>query len=295
MTPSTTTNKPATTAKQKAAAEQAELAAAEAAAAPDAEAPAETPAEPEAPILPTEKTKPTLTAESAKVFLYGEEKIGKTTTAAALDPEHTLLLATEEGYGALEAFVKPIGSWEEFRSVGPELRKGGHPFKTIVIDTVDELLKLCTDKVLTDLGVSYAGDLEFGKGWAAVTDEFRLRVGALCRLGLGVWFISHAKEEEVKTRTGSITVTSPTIGGGSRKWLLGFVDYILLARAEQGEEGEQRLVRTRPSETYRAGGRGGPDGRGILPDPLPLNAIAIRDAMAKATAELVAPAEEKAA
>jgi hypothetical protein len=267
-----------------------------------AAAPAETPAEaPPAPpsILPTEKTKPSLTADSAKVFLYGEEKIGKTTTAAALDPEHTLLLATEEGYGALEAFVKPIGSWEEFRAIGPELLKGGHPFKTIVIDTVDELLKLCTDKVLQDLGVSYAGDLEFGKGWAAVTDEFRLRVGALCRLGLGVWFISHAKEEEVKTRTGSITVTSPTIGGGSRKWLLGFVDYILLARSEQtADQGEVRVVRTRPAENYRAGGRGGPDGKGVLPDPIPLDAAVIRDAMATATAELVAApatAEEKKA
>lgn len=259
---------------------------AEAAADAAAAAEPEQAAEPEpVSILPTAKTKPTLTAEAAKVFLYGEEKIGKTTTAGALDPDHTLFLATEEGYGALEAFVKPIGSWEEFRTIGPELFKGDHPYNTIVIDTVDELLKLCTDKVLTDLGVSYAGDLEFGKGWAAVTDEFRLRVGALCRLGLGVWFISHSKEEEVKTRTGSITVTAPTLGGGSRKWLLGFVDFILLARSEQGEEGERRVLRTVATENYRAGGRVD------LPDPIPLDAAALREAMAAATAQLQRPAE----
>lgn len=226
--------------------------------------------------LPTEKTTPTLDVETAKVLLYGPPKIGKTTLAASLDPEHTLFVATEPGLGALSVFAQQVRSWEEFRQIGPELHKGEHQFKTVVIDTVDELHKMCTDAVLKQLGVSYPGDLEFGKGWAAVTDEFRLRVGALSSLGLGVWFISHAKDEEIKQRVGSITKAVPTISGAARKWLTGFCDFIFYAGSEQTADGEQRVLHTAATENFEAGGRV------PLPDPLPLDATALREALVAA-------------
>jgi hypothetical protein len=252
-----------------------------------AQQPAQQPAElAQLSILPTDKTKPTLSAETAKGLLYGPPKIGKTETIANLDPDHTLMLATEAGYGALEAFVKPVGSWTEFRAVGPELKKGGHPFTTLAVDTVDELFKFCTDQVMKDLKITHPSDLDYGKGWAAVTDEFRLRVGALCSLGLGVWFISHSVDRDVKTRTGGeLTVTSPSLSGKAREWLLGFVDYILYARSEVGEEGETRVVRTVATENYVAGGRV------VLPDPLPLNAAAIKGAISEAVGARHAAAE----
>lgn len=238
--------------------------------------------------LPTQMTPPSLNPDTAKVLLYGPPKIGKTTLAATVDPEHTLLLATEAGYGALEAFVQPITSWNQFRQVGPALLENEHQFKTLVIDTVDELYKFCTEQVMLDLGVKHPADLEYGRGWGAVSDEFRLRVGALCALGLGVWFISHSKEEEVKARVGSITVTSPTLTGGGRKFLLGFVDFILLARSEVHEDGERRVLRTAATENFEAGGRV------TLPDPLPLEAGALREAMLAAAPKLPELVAEKA-
>lgn len=227
--------------------------------------------------LPTQKMQPTLDIETAKVLLYGPPKIGKTTLAAGLDPDHTLLIATEKGYGALEAFVQPINTWAEFRQIGPDLHDGDHHFRTLVIDTVDELFKFCTEQVMKDLGIKHPSDLEYGKGWGAVTDEFRLRVGALCSLGLGVWFVSHAKDEEIKQRIGSITVTSPTLSGGPRKWLMGFVDFIFLARSEVHEDGEVRVLRTTATENFEAGGRV------PLPDPILLEAGALREALTEAS------------
>lgn len=226
--------------------------------------------------LPTEKTTPTLDVQTAKVLLFGPPKIGKTTLVANLDPDRTLFVATEPGLGALSVYAEPVRSWEEFRAIGPELHTGDHNFTTVAIDTVDELHKMCTDYVLKQLGVNYPGDLEFGKGWAAVTDEFRLRVGALSSLGLGVWFISHAKEEEIKQRIGTITKMVPTISGGARKWLTGFVDFILYAGSEQTADGENRVLRTSATENFEAGGRW------PLPDPLPLDAGALREALAAA-------------
>lgn len=241
--------------------------------------------------LPTEKTTPTLDPATAKVLLAGAPKVGKTTLASQIDPEHTLILATEPGYGAIEAYVQPVGSWEAFREVGAELASGKHHFTTVVIDTVDELYKMCTDTVLRSLGITHPSDLDYGKGWAAVTDEFRLRIAKLCALGLGVWFISHAEDKEIEQRVGTITKSVPSLGGKAGKWLTGFVDFILFATVEQGAEGDERLLRTAATENFEAGGRV------PLPDPLPLDAAALREAMAAAAPKATPPpkAEEKPA
>jgi hypothetical protein len=154
----------------------------------------------------------------------------------------------------------------------------------VVVDTVDELTRMCVEYVLGELntreknprqGFLHASDFEYGKGWDAVTEEFRLRNARLCSLGMGVVYVSHAKEGTVKGRTGEeLTTYQPKIGQrGSRDWLVGFVDYILLARAE----GDERVLRTRPTEQYEAKSRR----QGELPDPLPLDAQKLREALGK--------------
>lgn len=220
--------------------------------------------------LPTEKTAPSLAPERAKVLLYGPAKIGKSTLASKLDPEHTLFLACEPGLGAIEAYELPIATWQEFRETGAELAKGEHPYRILVVDTVDELIRMCADDVLGKLGASHASDLGYGKGWAAIADEFRLRIARLANLGLGVWFISHSKEVEIKTAVGSITKSVPDIGGQARSFLIGFCDLILFATSQVSSDGEHRILRTSASENWEAGGRV------PLADPLPLDAAALR-------------------
>lgn len=244
--------------------------------------------------LPTEKTSPTLKFETAKTLLYGHGGIGKTTTAVALNPDHALLLATEPGYGGLEAFVQPVTNWREFREAGTELAKGQHPFELLIVDTVDELFRMCQDHVVSENRIKHPSDLEWGKGWQLLGDEFRLRVAKLCALGYGVVFISHAKDEEIKQRVGTITKTVPSLSGSAAKWLLGFVDYVLFATSEVTETGEQRILHTAPSENWMG------KARIALPDPLPLDASALTDAMAKTCTPPAEPAaepepEEKAA
>lgn len=233
-------------------------------------------------VLPTERTKAGKEAVKAHVLLYGPPKIGKSTTAAQFNPDHTLFIPTEPGLSALSVYSVPTTSWEQFRSVGAELAAGDHPFQTVVIDTVDVLYKLCSDAVLERLGVEHASDSPYGKGWAAIADEWQLRVSKLASLGLGVWFISHSVDERIEKRVGTITKTVPTLKGKGRDFITGFVDYILLAESEQTQEGERRVLRTRPAENYEAGGRTMPGKP--LPDPLPLDAQALHKAMDEAGA-----------
>lgn len=230
-------------------------------------------------ILPTEKTAgsgPSI--YTSKVLVYGEKKIGKSTLAAELDPDHTIFLSTEPGQDALSIFNVRIKTWEEFLLAGAELSKGEHPYKIIVIDTVDELARLCMEYVIAGMtppgrkGFVHASDFEWGKGWDAVAQEFRLRVAKLSNLGYGVVFISHVKESPVKTRTGAeITKLGPDVGmKGMRKWLLGFVDVIAYAHVIQTGDGKQHVLQLQPTETVEAGMRAP---RGVeVPALIPLSA-----------------------
>lgn len=233
--------------------------------------------------LPTEKSKPGLRLETAKALLYGPPKIGKSTFAAEIDSDRTLFLACEPGLGALEVFSVDVRDWKTFREIGADLAKDPQHYKIVVVDTVDELYRMCSDHICKEMGIQHPADADYGKGWAAVADEFRLRVGKLANLGLGVWFISHSKDREVKKKVGSKTVTSPTVSGQGREFITGFCDFIFLATWEGDEESSKRVLRTQGAEEHEAGGRM-PRNAQPLTDPLPLDAGALRKDMARALA-----------
>lgn len=256
--------------------------------------------------LPTEKTAPSLSPARIKALLYGPPKIGKSTFASKINPEKTLFIATEPGLGSLEVYEAPVSNWQEFLDLGQEIaedaKKGAdRRFDVVAVDTIDELYRFCSDHVCAQLGIKHPSDAEYGKGWSAVADEFRLRIGKLANLGIGVWFISHAEDREVKKKVGTKTVTQPSLSGQARKFLVGFVDFIFLAEWEGEEEDSKRVLRTQGAEHHEAGGRV-PEGVAPLPDPLPFDAVVLRKAMAQALSSGAAekpaaekPAEKKAA
>ena len=227
-------------------------------------------------LLPTKKTPPSLSFAGAKVLLYGQPKVGKTTLAAGL-ADDVLILACEPGLGGLSAYSVEIDSWDTFRKVGAELSESDK-HSIIAIDTADELYRMCADSVCQQLGVAHLADAEWGKGWQMARDEFRLRVGKMAGLGRGVWFISHSMETDIRTRVGTRTRIVPTLDKRAFSFLEGFCDLILYAEVVHTPEGEEeRVLRTAPAEEYIAGGRVS------VPDPLPLNAEAVRKAIEAAS------------
>jgi hypothetical protein len=235
-------------------------------------------------ILPTAKTPPKPALADLTVLLYGQTKAGKSEFCS--HAEGALFLATEPGLNSLDVYQVPIQSWEDLLAACAEIAEGQHPFRTVVIDTIDNAYKFCSDSVLKKFKIDHESDLAYGKGHALVNNEFQRVLTKLAFLPYGLFLISHAKEIEVETRTGKYTRIVPTLPDKARKIVLGMVDMVLycdldLTPGEDGAQHLRRVIRTKPSLYYEAGDR-----TGRLPETLDLDFRKFLDAFQAAVAPL---------
>ncbi len=211
-------------------------------------------------MLPKDKTGPKSNLADLSALLYGPTKAGKSSMLA--QAEDALFLATEPGLNHLEVYQTPINAWEDMLTACAEIASGQHPFKTIVLDTVDHAYRLCVEYVNKKHKVEHESDLGFGKGYALINNEFYRVLNKLAMLPYGLFLISHSQEREIETRTGKVTKTVPTLPDKARKAVLGLVDLVLFCDLEPtpGPDGKmtwRRVLRTKPTAHYEAGDRTG--------------------------------------
>jgi len=211
-------------------------------------------------LLPTAKTPPKQSLSELTVLVYGPTKIGKSTMCS--QAEEALFLATEPGLNALETYQVPITTWDSMLAVCGEIAEGNHPFKTIVIDTLDLAYKMCADHICRKYRVDHESDLGYGKGFSLTSNEFQRVLTKLAHLPYGLFLISHSQQIEIETRTGKYTKIVPTLPEKTRKTVLGLVDIILYCDIEitAGPDNRtvmRRVLRTKPHVNYEAGDRTG--------------------------------------
>jgi hypothetical protein len=223
------------------------------------------------PVLPIEKTVGRPQLRDLSVLLYGPSKVGKSTWCSRI-PD-ALFLATEPGLNALEVFQVPITSWGDFLAACSAIEAGDHPFKIIVIDTIDNLHRLASEHVRAKLGIEHEADAGYGKGFSMVNDELHRVLTKLAFLPYGLILVSHSEEREITTRTGKITRSVPSLPDKARRLVLALVDMILFVEIEDGPT-PRRVVRTKPHARYDAGDR-----TGRLPATLDLDYEAFRKAI----------------
>jgi hypothetical protein len=220
-------------------------------------------------MLPTQKTPPKKSLNDLTVLVYGPSKIGKSTWCS--HAEGALFLATEAGLNNLEVFQVPIGSWDDLLGACKEIAEAKHPYKTIIIDTVDNAYRMCAEHVCQKFKIEHESDLGYGKGYALINNEFYRVLNKLSLLPYGLFLISHSQEKELETRTGKLTRVVPTLPDKARKIVLGMVDMILfcdldMATGDDGKQVQNRVIRTKPHVNYEAGDR-----TGVLPDVIDLD------------------------
>jgi hypothetical protein len=218
--------------------------------------------------LPTSKTAVVTDPNRVRFYIYGAPGVGKTTLASQFrrqNPDGTwaepLFLCTEEGVGFLEVLKVPVPDWGTFKNTLKELTAADPEatrYSTVVVDTIDLLFTMCEKFVCEAKSISHPSELEWGKGWAALRDEFQIVLSYLSRMKQGLVLIGHAKVWEKKERSTMITCVQPTLGSTGRRVVLPIVDVILYCETievvdpKTGTTINKRIMRSEPNETVEA-------------------------------------------
>ena len=202
------------------------------------------------------------------VFLYGDPKSGKTTTATKFP--HHLLLAFEKGYSAIPGVMaQPINSWSDFRKVLRQLKDPAvkERFETIIVDTADIAYDYCEKYVCANaprtkeqgggFGVDSIADIPFGKGYGMVAKEFDECLRAIVQLDYGLVLISHAVDKTFTDETGKeFNQIVPTLDKRARNIVSRLCDIIGYSRAIQNSDGSvSTKLFIRGTPRYMAGSR----------------------------------------
>ena len=130
------------------------------------------------------------------IGVYGAFGSGKTTTMMQADKP--LLLATEKGYLAIPGVIAiDIKSWSDFLTVVAQLKKpeARERYKTIVIDTLDNLAFYANEEVLAKNGVSKISDVPYGGGYVQLEAMFRKALKEIADR-YGVIIIAHPNQKQ---------------------------------------------------------------------------------------------------
>lgn len=212
--------------------------------------------------LSTDYTEPIDDLGQATILLTGEKKIGKTSLANQFG--NNLVLSFEVGYKGLRIRKEDVPDWDTARAVVKSLRKDKF-YTTVTIDTADKSFKRCEEWSNKRLGISHASEEEWGKGWAAIRNEYERWIDSITHTGKGLILISHTQEKEVKKRNGEsyarVTATLPRQG---REILEGLVDIWCYFQYD----GDRRILTIIGDDHVSAGHRFSerfrtPDGRAI--------------------------------
>jgi hypothetical protein len=200
-------------------------------------------------------------------LIYGREKIGKTTILSSFPG--AIFFCCEPGAKGLSIYEfnsenGGVHNWNIFRTGVSQLCKPENKgkFQTVIIDTADRAYEMCLDWVCKNRGVEYPGQdsdgkEDFGKSWKAVKGEFIEQIHHLLQAGLGIWFTSHAKETEIKTKSGArYDKIYPTMSSQARAVIEALVDFYFYAEYVQGPDNKTiRILVCEGDETLWAGGR----------------------------------------
>jgi hypothetical protein len=232
--------------------------------------------------LPKEKKKVDFSMSNLSALIYGIPKVGKSTFCS--NAPDALFIATEAGLNHIECYSQNISNWMDFLSVCHDLSESDeHGFKTVIIDTVDNLYQFCSDHVLkmwsakTGKQIDHETDMDYGKGFALVRAEFLRVMTKLSQCPFGLILTSHAVDKELDTRTGKIARTAPSMSNQCAKVVSPIVDLILYFELNKDQE---RVIHCHPHTNYEAGDR-----TGRLPATLPMEWSALADALQTPTEE----------
>lgn len=192
------------------------------------------------------------------VLLYGLPKAGKTTVAASFP--RSVLFAFEHGYNFLPGvYPWDIYKWSDFKAGIRDLEdpRAKEMYDTVIIDTATIAWDYCEKHVCNAHGVTEISAIEWGKGYAEVSKEFKNALRQIVQAGYGLVLIAHSAKRIEKDKDGNEReILSPDLNKRALPICNEIVDIIGYIGSEFDEEGHnQRYLYTRSTPTIFAGSR----------------------------------------
>jgi hypothetical protein len=170
-----------------------------------------------------------------RIFLYGQEGVGKSCTAA--QAPNPVFIQTEDGLDEINTSKFPLAkSLNDVLNALAALRDEQHDFRTVVLDSADWLERLIWDKVCQDFGVRSIekADGGYGKGYVHALTYWRQIVNLFNDLrnvrGMIVIVIAHSKVERFEDpENAAYDRYTPRLHKSATSLLCEWVDAVLFA------------------------------------------------------------------
>ena len=198
------------------------------------------------PPLPTSMKKPNLDPLSYTFWVYGRPGIGKSTLAASW--KDIIMFSCERVSPGLVCYDYNaenggVTSWNIFLAGAHQLKTTKHGFRVVGIDTAEALYQLCMNHVCEALHITHPQDMPYGKGWSEVRKEFTRGLRLLADQNLSLLFISHAKEVEITSISGSsFTRIQPNVPGAAYDIFKRITDFVFYVEYVTDKAGNNRRV-----------------------------------------------------
>jgi hypothetical protein len=170
-----------------------------------------------------------------RIFLYGQEGVGKSCTAA--QAPNPVFIQTEDGLDEINTAKFPLAkNLNDVLNALAALRDEQHDFRTVVLDSADWLERLIWDKVCQDFGVRSIekADGGYGKGYVHALTYWRQIVSLFNDLrnvrGMIVIVIAHSKVERFEDpENAAYDRYTPRLHKSATSLLCEWVDAVLFA------------------------------------------------------------------
>jgi phage nucleotide-binding protein len=188
-----------------------------------------------------------------KIVIYGPAGAGKTRLAATTgDPSATIIVSAEAGLLSLrgeDIAVAEVKSLAELRAVYAYLRKGDHPYRWVIVDSISEIAEVCLGEEKRSAKDPRAA---YGQMAEVVVGTLRAFRDLPCHV------VFTAKQDRTQTEGGAM-LYGPSMPGKQLGPAVGYlVDEMWALRVTKGDDGALiRSLQTGPDGVYDAKDRSG--------------------------------------
>lgn len=194
-----------------------------------------------------------------RLWLYGAPNAGKTHFAKQFP--NPLLLSTDGNYIYETIPANSLSSWEAGKLSKPaekqtavvnliDVLKTSDEFDTVILDLIEGAYRLARNHYLGVLKIQHEGDLNYGKGYTIIRENFISTIEQLFKLPINVIIISHENPIKIEPKNAAAyTVFEPMLTDKLHETIEGYCNLVSRVFVDIDEEGNRvRKLSMSPKE-----------------------------------------------